>query len=113
MDKQARQMNRKVKAMTRREIITKAIDGQLSWVAAADIIGVSARHLRPIRPAIERDRISAVIDQRGGRPRRKRMRYPNVYRDSFAWKAKIVALLDQYGDEPTSQLCNENPGTHS
>jgi hypothetical protein len=31
--------------------------------------------------------------------------YPNVYRDSYAWKAKIVALLDQDGDEPT-QFCN-------
>jgi hypothetical protein len=39
--------------------------------------------------------------------------HPDVYRDSFAWKAKIVALLDQYGDEPTSQLCNEKPGPQS
>ena len=31
--------------------------------------------------------------------------HPNVYRDSYAWKAQIVALLDQDGDEP-SQLCN-------
>jgi hypothetical protein len=31
--------------------------------------------------------------------------HSNVYRDSYAWKAKIVALLDQDGDEP-SQLCN-------
>ena len=31
--------------------------------------------------------------------------HPNVYRDSYAWKANIVALLDQDGDEP-SQLCN-------
>jgi hypothetical protein len=39
--------------------------------------------------------------------------HPNVYRDSFAWKAKIVALLDQYGDEPIGQLCNEKPGPQS
>ena len=39
--------------------------------------------------------------------------HPNIYRDSFAWKAKIVALLDQYGDEPIGQLCNENPGPQS
>jgi hypothetical protein len=39
--------------------------------------------------------------------------HPSVYRDSFAWKAKIVALLDQYGDEPIGQLCNENPGPRS
>jgi hypothetical protein len=44
---------------------------------------------------------------------RARAEYPKVYRDSSAWKAKIVALLDQYGDEPTSQLCSEDPGTHS
>jgi hypothetical protein len=31
--------------------------------------------------------------------------HPNVYRDSDAWKAKIVALLDQDGDQP-SQFCN-------
>jgi hypothetical protein len=30
--------------------------------------------------------------------------HPNVYRDSYAWKAKIAALLDQDDDEP-SQLC--------
>ena len=31
--------------------------------------------------------------------------HPDVYRDSYAWKIKIVALLDQDGDDP-SQLCN-------
>ena len=30
--------------------------------------------------------------------------HPNVYRDAYAWKAKIAAPLDQDGDEP-SQLC--------
>jgi winged helix-turn helix protein len=59
--------------MTRREVITKAIDGQLSWVAAADIIGVTPRQMRRIRRAIERHGMSAVMDQRGGRPRRKRV----------------------------------------
>jgi hypothetical protein len=34
--------------------------------------------------------------------------HPNVYRDSDAWKEKIVALLDQDGDE-LSQLCNRKP----
>ena len=60
--------------MTRREVITKAIDEQLSWVAAADIIGVTPRQMRRIRRAVERDGMSAVMDQRGGRPRRKRVR---------------------------------------
>ncbi|HEY2104972.1 MAG TPA: hypothetical protein VGH29_04270 [Candidatus Binataceae bacterium] len=41
------------------------------------------------------------------------MDHPKIFRDSSAWKAKIVALLDQYGDEPIGQLCNENPGPQS
>lgn len=59
--------------MTRRELITKAIAGQLSWVQAADIAGLSARQMRRIRRAIEQRGMSAVMDQRGGRPRRKRI----------------------------------------
>ena len=53
--------------MTRREIITKAIDGQISWVVAADIIGITPRHMRWMRRAIELGGMSEVMNQRGGR----------------------------------------------
>jgi len=36
--------------------------------------------------------------------------HPKVYPDPAPWKAKIVALLDQYGDEPMSELCSESSG---
>jgi hypothetical protein len=36
--------------------------------------------------------------------------HPGVLKDSVTWKTRIVALLDQYGDEPNAQLCNEDPG---
>jgi hypothetical protein len=39
--------------------------------------------------------------------------HPNVYPDTAPWKTKIVALLDQYGDEPMSEFCSENPGPRS
>jgi hypothetical protein len=35
--------------------------------------------------------------------------HPNVYRSPFAWKARLTVLLDQYGDDPASQLCSDNP----
>ena len=41
------------------------------------------------------------------------LEHPNVYRDSPTWRVKIVALLDQYGDEPTSELCTESPEPQS
>jgi transposase len=73
MDNIERQVWREARAMTRREVIIKAISGQLSWVAAADIIGVTPRQMLRIRRAIEHSGMSAVMDQRGGRPRRKRI----------------------------------------
>src|SRR5271166_825232 len=73
MEQIERRVWREVRAMTRREVILKAIAGELSWVQAADRAGVSARHLRRLRYRIEQCGISAIMDQRGKRPRRKRI----------------------------------------
>jgi len=39
--------------------------------------------------------------------------HPGIYSDSSAWEYIISGLLDQYGDEPTSQLCAEKLGPES
>jgi hypothetical protein len=41
------------------------------------------------------------------------LEHPNVYSGSAAWQTRIVAFLDQYGDEPMSELCSEDPGANS
>jgi transposase len=69
-----RQVWREARAMTRGEVITKAITRQLSWVQASEILGISARHMRRLRRKVERWDMSAVMDRRGGRPRRKRIK---------------------------------------
>ncbi len=81
MENIERRVWREARAMTRREVIIKAIAGQLNWVQAADILAITPRHMRRIRRGIERWGMSAVMDQRGGRPRRRRI------------KAGTVALL--------------------
>jgi transposase len=73
MENIERRVWREARAMTRREVIIKAIAGQLSWVAAADIAGISARQMRRLRYRIEQFGMSAMMDQRGKRPRRKRI----------------------------------------
>jgi hypothetical protein len=45
-----RQVWGEARAMTRREVIIKAIGGQLSWVAAADIIGITPAADAPDSP---------------------------------------------------------------
>jgi transposase len=69
-----RQVQREARAMTRREVITKAIAKRLSWVQAAEIIGIKPRQMRRIRWRVEHYGLDAVMDQRGGRPRRKRIK---------------------------------------
>ena len=73
MESIERRVQREVRAVTRREVITKAIAGQLSWAEAAAVLGITARHMRRLRRGYERWGMSAVMDQRGGRPRRKRI----------------------------------------
>src|SRR5437660_954931 len=69
-----RQVRREARAMTRREIITKAIAKRLSWIQAAEIIGIKPRQMRRICWRVEHYGLEAVMDQRGGRPRRKRIK---------------------------------------
>src|SRR5436305_7511023 len=69
-----RQVRREAGALTRREIITKAIAKRLSWSQAAEIIGIKPRQMRRIRWRVEHYGLEAVMDQRGGRPRRKRIK---------------------------------------
>ena len=74
MESIERRVWREARAMTRREIITKAIARQLTWVQASEILGISARQMRRLRRKVEGWGMSAVMDQRGGRPRRKRVK---------------------------------------
>ena len=91
MESIERRVQREARAMTRREVITKAIAGELSWVDAAAVLGITARHMRRLRHAYERWGMSAVMDQRGGRPRRKRIKPATI---EFLIRLK----RDIYGD---------------
>src|SRR6201982_3404679 len=68
------QVRRGAHAMPRREVITKAIARRLSWVQAAEIIEIKPRQMRRLRWRVEHYGLDAVMDQRGGWPRRKRIK---------------------------------------
>jgi hypothetical protein len=74
MERIERQVAREVRAMTRREVMMKAVNGEVTWLQAADILGVSARHMRRIRGAVERGGLNELRDHRSdGGVRRKRI----------------------------------------
>lgn len=55
------------------EVILRAIDKQISWIAAAEIIGVSARQLRRWREGWEKVGYDGLFDRRLGKPSPKRV----------------------------------------
>lgn len=80
MDDVARRVGRESKAMTRRDVIVKAMAGRLTWIAAADILGITPRQMRRLKQLYEHKGYDGLVDQRGGRPRRKRIRPREVAR---------------------------------
>lgn len=59
--------------MTRKEIILKAINKQLSWIQAADILGVTPRHMGRLKHRWQTHGYGGLRDHRGGKPRRRRI----------------------------------------
>jgi hypothetical protein len=62
MENIERRVRREARAMTRREVIIKAIAGQLSWIQAAEILAIAPRQLRRIRRAIEQHGMEAIME---------------------------------------------------
>ena len=68
-----RRIAQKAKAMTREQVIVKAIEKRITWLQAADILGMTARHVRRIRTKVEEFGLSVLKDKRAGTLRRKRV----------------------------------------
>ena len=75
-----RQVWRRAKAMTRKEVIVRAIGGELTWIQAAQICGITDRHMRRLKERYERDGYDGLVDGRGGKPRRKRIKLDVIER---------------------------------
>lgn len=59
--------------MTKREVVTKAAAGLISWATAAMVLRVTPRHMRRMRDCFEKFGVDALTDRRGGVPRTKRV----------------------------------------
>lgn len=65
---------RRAKAMTRVEVIKKALEGRITWTQAADICRLTPRHMRRLRLLYEEFGINVLVDRRKGK--RQPMRIP-------------------------------------
>lgn len=63
----------RVRTVTVRDVIVKAIDGQITWIQASEILGITARHMRRLRVRYEKEGYHGLVDGRRGKPRRSRI----------------------------------------
>jgi hypothetical protein len=59
--------------MTRQEVIMRAVEGRITWIQAADILRLTARHVRRLREAFEHRGSRGLLDGRAGCQRRKKI----------------------------------------
>lgn len=62
-----------VRQMTRKEIILKAINKQITWIQAADILRITPRHMRRLKWRYEKYGYGGLRDYRAGRFYRRRI----------------------------------------
>ena len=77
------------KAMTRQEIILRAYAKKISWIEAAEILGMSCRHLRRIKEKYAEGGFNGLFDKRVGRASPRRIAVGvveevlSLYRDKY------------------------------
>src|SRR2546422_7295058 len=76
------------RAMKRQEVILRALSGALSWLQAADILGIDPRSLRRWRARYEADQMIGLYDRRQLPSPRKApvaevQRVLRLYRDTY------------------------------
>src|SRR5260370_32568142 len=77
------------RAMKAHEVIMRAVDGQLTWMQAAEILGRSPRSIRRLRWRLEQYGYDGLFDRRGRTPSPKRapvaevQRLLALYRDRY------------------------------
>lgn len=77
------------RAMRIQEVILKAASGQISWLAAAEILGISARSMSRWKHRMEQYGYRGLFDRRGTKPSPKRVplatleRVLELYREKY------------------------------
>jgi len=78
------------RAMKIQEVLLRAMSGQISWIQAAEIIGVSDRQMRRWRERLEAEGYDGLFDRRRQRPSPKRVALATLeqvlrlYREQYA-----------------------------
>jgi len=80
------------RAMTIREVVLRAMSGEISWIQAAEIIGCAPRTVRRWRWRYEHIGYDGLLDRRRGRPSPRRAPFAEVQRVLQLYRAHYVGF---------------------
>jgi len=63
------------RAMKIQDVMLQAMAKKITWWQAAEILGISDRHMRRIRERYEEEDYNGLLDQRRGKPSRRGCRW--------------------------------------
>ena len=80
------------RAMTIREVVLRAMSGEISWIQVAEIIGCAPRTVRRWRWRYEHIGYDGLLDRRRGRPSPRRAPFAEVQRVLQLYRAHYVGF---------------------
>jgi len=80
------------RAMTIREVVLRAMSGEITWIQAAEIIGCPPRSVRRWRGRFARDGYFGLLDRRRGRPSPRRAPFAEVERFLQLYRARYAGF---------------------
>ena len=92
------------RAMKIQEVILRAMAKKISWWQAAEILGISDRHLRRIREGYEKFGYFGLLDRRRGQPSPKRVPVATVEKVLALYREKYFDLNVRHFHEKLREL---------
>jgi transposase len=80
------------RAMKIKEVISRAMSGEINWIQASEIIGISDRGMRRWRKRLDKEGYEGLFDRRTRRPSRKRIEMATVERVLRLYREKYFDL---------------------
>lgn len=80
------------RAMKVEEVILKAISGELTWIQAAEILGMSARNMRRLKIKFRKHGYDGLLDRRCGSPSPKRAPVEDVQKVLQLYREKYFGF---------------------
>jgi transposase len=80
------------RAMKIKEVISRAMSGEINWIQASEIIGISDRGMRRWRKRLDKEGYEGLFDRRTRRPSRKRIEMATVEKVLRLYREKYFDL---------------------